>query len=685
MKVTYNWLKDFVEIKLPAQELADKLTMAGIEVKSIEAKAGDFVFEIEITSNRPDWLSVAGLAREVAAITGRKTKSRKVACLSGRQAKSQATSKAGLALEVKIEDKKDCPLYTATIIRDVKVAPSPSWLKERLELIGCRSVNNIVDITNYILFEWGEPLHAFDLAKLGAGEGLNLAVRRAKSNEQIITIDGTARKLNPAILMITADNNPVAIAGVMGGKDSEVALGTKDILLEAAIFNPMLVRRGRQQLGLQTESSYRFERGVDCQTLQKAKLRAIEMIQELAGGKLAVTKSSGSTTISTKQISLATENTTKILGAEVSREKIKTILEHLGFTVKTAKKNSFLVGVPMFRPDVKKEIDLIEEVARVYGYDKIPTTLPNVALKIQRNRDWELTSMVKNLLVASGLNEVITYSLVERASLQGFAVVEPVEIANPLSKEQEILRPSLLASLAKCVAFNLNQKQESVQIFEVSQAFSLAQDAKPKEELVLGIALCGNKSWLLPQGRVSYELGILDLKGAVENIFSRLKIKEYSFEANADGEIAVFAQKVKVGAIKVLPKNIAQRLEIKNKDLVLGEFNLRLIFQRANLEKKFSPLPLYPGITRDLSILVKEEVSASAILEEIREKAGLILEEVKVSDFYKGKQVPAGFKSLTVSCFFRSSQRTLTEEEVQPVQAGITQSLREKFGTQLRV
>ncbi|MDD5596049.1 MAG: phenylalanine--tRNA ligase subunit beta [Candidatus Omnitrophica bacterium] len=677
MKVTYNWLKDFVEIKLPAQELADKLTMAGIEVKSIEAKAGDFVFEIEITSNRPDWLSVVGLAREVAAITGRKTKSRKVI-------KPQATSKAVLALEIKIEDKKDCPLYTATIIKDVKVAPSPAWLKERLELIGCRSVNNIVDITNYILFEWGEPLHAFDLAKLGAGEGLNLAVRRAKSNEQIITIDGTARKLNPAILMITADNNPVAIAGVMGGKDTEVSLGTKDILLEAAIFNPMLVRRGRQQLGLQTESSYRFERGVDCQTVQKAKLGAIEMIQELAGGKLAVTKSSGSTTISTKQISLAADNTTKILGTKVSSEKIKAILEHLGFTVKTAKKNSFLVGVPMFRPDVKKEIDLIEEVARIYGYDKIPTTLPNVALKIQRNRDWELTSMVKNLLVASGLNEVITYSLVEKTSLQDFAIAKPVEIANPLSKEQEILRPTLLASLAKCVAFNLNQKQESVQIFEVSQAFSLAQDAKPKEELVLGIALCGNKSWLLPQGRVSYEVGILDLKGVVENIFNYLKIKEYSFEASPDGEIAVFAQKVKIGVIKVLPKNIAQRLEIKNKDLILGEFNLRLILQCANLEKKFVPLPLYPGITRDLSILIKEEVAANLILKAIKEQAGLILEEIKVTDFYQGKQIPAGFKNFTISCFFRSSQRTLTEAEVQPILSKISQALSEKFGAQFR-
>ncbi|MDD4899788.1 MAG: phenylalanine--tRNA ligase subunit beta [Candidatus Omnitrophica bacterium] len=685
MKVTYNWLKDFVEIKIAPEALADKLTMAGIEVKSVEAKGNDFVFEIEITSNRPDWLSVMGLAREVAAITGKKLKNHKSTCLSGRQAKSHTISKAAPPLQIKIEEQKDCSLYTGTIIKDVKVAVSPAWLRERLEAVGLRSVNNIVDITNYILLEYGEPLHAFDLAKLATGQKIDIAVRRAKSSEQITSIDGVVRKLSPETLLITADNKPVAIAGVMGGKDSEVSFNTKDILLEAAIFNPMLVRRARRQLGLQTESSYRFERGIDCETVQRARERAIALIQEIAGGKLTTLKIDGNTKLSVKKVSLDVCNVLKILGTEIAAQKIKTLLMHLGFKVKPASKNSFLVEIPMSRPDVQKEIDLVEEVARVYGYDQIPTTLPHVSLKPKTNTVWELTRALKCLLKASGLNEAITYSLIEREGVKDFSVnALPVEIANPLSQEQEILRPTLQLSLAKAVAFNLNQKQEAVPTFEISKVFALAHNSSPKEELVLGIVLCGAKSLLLPQGKTSYELGILDLKGIIENIFMGLRIKDYTFETNSDGAIKVSVNNIKIGAVSLLPKNIAQKLDIKNKDLAIAELNLELLFKHVNLEKKFAPLPLYPGITRDLSILIKEELSASVILKAIKEQAGLILEEAKITDFYRGKQIPAGFKNLTVSCFFRSNQRTLTEDEVQPVLSKITQALNAQFGVQLR-
>jgi len=676
MKVTYNWLKDFVEIKLPAKELADKLTMAGIEVKSVEEKLGDFIFEIEITSNRPDWLSVIGVAREVAAITGKKLKGHKVV-------KSQVTSKAGQALTIEIENKKDCPLYTATIIKNVKVAPSPTWLKARLESVGCRSINNIVDITNYVLFEYGEPLHAFDLEKLASAK---IIIRRAREREKIIAIDEVERVLSPEILVIADQEKPQAIAGVMGGKHSEVSFATKNILLEAAIFDPLLVRRGRQKLGIQTESSYRFERGVDLETAQKARARAIALIQEIAAGTVEAGKSQGLAKTKTPPISLNPDYAERLLGAKIETNKIKSILNYLGFAVKLKKKDSLSVNVPGYRQDVKKEIDLIEEIARIYGYDRIPRTLPRVAPQLSSGTTWELVGLVKNILVGCGLNEVITYSLIERGGLKDFGagISLPVEIANPLSKEQEILRPTLLLNLTKCAAHNLNQKQELVQIFEIAKAFSLAQNLKAQEELVLAIALCGNKSWILPQGKVSYELGILDLKGIVKTLFTRLGIKDYTFETESNVGAAIFVERIKVGVMNILPREAAERLDIKNKNLALAELNLELILKHAKLEKKFISLPLYPGITRDLSILVKEEVSLSAILSEIKEKAGLILEEVKLSDFYKGKQVPAGFKSLTISCFFRSAQRTLVETEVQPVLSAISQALSEKFSAQFR-
>jgi phenylalanyl-tRNA synthetase beta chain len=275
MKVTYQWLKDFVEIKILPQALAEKLTMAGLEVTSLEEKHGDSVFEIEITSNRPDWLSVIGVAREVAAITNKKMKLPKLKSL-------RPSAKSG-QFSLTVEDKKDCPLYSAKIIRGVKVAPSPDWLKKRLELVGCRSVNNVVDITNYILFEYGEPLHAFDLDKLNNGA---IIVRRAKHTEKITTIDAGQRALNPNLLVIADKEKPVAIAGIMGGRDTEVTEGTKNILLEAAIFNPVLIRRARQALGLTSESAYRFERGVSPGIVEEAAARAVELIQSSAQANL---------------------------------------------------------------------------------------------------------------------------------------------------------------------------------------------------------------------------------------------------------------------------------------------------------------------------------------------------------------------------------------------------------------
>jgi len=307
MKVTYNWLKDFVEIKIPPQALVNKLTMAGLEVTSLEPKEGDCVFEIEVTSNRPDCLSVIGIAREVAAITGKKLK-----LLSA--IRYPLSAKNSQLISIRIEDKKDCPLYTAKIIRDVKVKPSPAWIKKRLELIGCRSVNNIVDITNYVLFTWGEPLHAFDLGKI---KGSTIFVRRAKTGEKITTIDGEQRALDSDILIIADNQNPIAIAGVMGGKDTEVIERTHDILLEAAVFNPIIVRRGRQKLGIQSDSSYRFERSVDAQIVEKASWQAVELIQKLAGGSCIFAKSSGLPQAKKKSLSLEVSTVNKILGVDI--------------------------------------------------------------------------------------------------------------------------------------------------------------------------------------------------------------------------------------------------------------------------------------------------------------------------------------------------------------------------------
>ncbi|MDD5167084.1 MAG: phenylalanine--tRNA ligase subunit beta [Candidatus Omnitrophica bacterium] len=675
MKVTYNWLRDFVEIKISPQALAEKLTMAGLEVTSLEEREGDFIFEIEITSNRPDWLSIIGIAREVAAITG---KSLKVP-----QVKNLKKEDAGFKIE--IADKKDCPLYTAKIIKGVKVGPSPEWLKKRLELIGCRSVNNIVDITNYVLFEWGEPLHAFDLARLTDS---SILVRRGKPNEKIITIDGAEKVLNTDVLVIADKDRPMAVAGVMGGKSSEVVLATRDILLEAAVFNPIVVRRGRRQLGLDSDSAYRFERGVDGTIVETASSYAAALIQKLAGGTLVLATSSKAAKPKIKKIALNVSTVQKTLGVNIAAAKIKKILQGLGFRAKSKTKNSLIVEVPFFRQDVNLEIDLIEEVARIYGYELIPQTLPAIKPKGTVLQTRDTVSSIKNILVGLGLNEVITYSLMDRDMLKNCAgreSNEAIEILNPLSKEQGILRPSLVSGLSNCVAYNLNQQQDYVNIFEIAKVFyNVSGD--PKEELVLGIALCGIKSGFVSgQGLIKEEAGFLHLKGIVESLFSRLGVKDYAFNTQDNSScLALSVQGEKIGIINRLGKEFLDELGIKNKDVFILEISLDKVFSRLQLKKHFLELPKYPGIVRDISFILKEDVLVSQILKAAQEKGGSLLRQVKVVDSYKGKQIPPGYKGLTISCLYRCQERTLTEAEVSPVHNLICGVLTERFGAKMR-
>ncbi len=681
MKVTYNWLKEFVEIKISPQALANRLTMAGLEVTSLEENAGDFIFEIEVTANRPDCLSVVGIAREVAAITGKKL-SRYPAIPLSRL--NRQTGKQANRLTINIENKKDCPLYIARIMNGVKVGPSPDWLKRRLELIGCRSVNNMVAIANYTLFEGGEPLHAFDVDKLN---GNAIFVRRAKPGEKITTIDAEQRVLSPDILVIADEEKAVAVAGVMGSKDTEVTQVTKNILLEAAVFNPIIVRRGRRNLGIQSESSYRFERGVNLEIVDNASWQAVGLIRESAGGSCVFVKSSGLAKIKKKSINLEIPMVNRILGISIQAPKIKKILNSLEFKTKIKTKNQFTVESPAHRPDVNLEIDLIEEIARISGFESMPRTQPTVKPEVSVGESRETVSLIKNILVGLGLNEVITYSLTDKDLLRYFRMyqsLEVIEILNPLSKEQGALRPGLIPSLAACVAHNLNQKEDCINIFEVSKVFSQSK-ASTHEELRLGIALCGIKSLLLQHGLIKDPAGLLHLKGISEVLFARLGIRDHAFKAEDNGSIiSVYAAGEKIGLMAKLEKAALNRLDIKNKDVFVLELSLDRLLSYINLNKKFSRLPIYPGIFRDISLVIKEEILVSDILETIRREGGPLLKDAKVADYYKGKQIPLGFKGLTLSCLYRSDERTLTEAEIQPVHSLICNLLSGRAGVQIR-
>jgi phenylalanyl-tRNA synthetase beta chain len=675
MKVTYNWLKDFVNIKILPKALAEKLTMAGLEVVALEEAGGDFVFEIEITSNRPDWLSILGVAREVAAITKSKLKVINIK-------EPKIINKDILPVKVSILDKPGCPFYNARIIRDVKVGPSPDWLKKRLELLGCRSVNNVVDVTNYCLFELGHPLHAFDLDKLNQA---TVIVRRAKAGEKINTIDNQQKLLTPEILVIADLDKPIAVAGVMGGKDTEVTAQTRNILLETAIFNPVLIRRGRQKLGLQSESAYRFERGVDLESAKNTALLASKLICELALGKPAGKKTLGQFRAVCPAIKLDVAYVNRVLGTKLTLLAVKQILSSLGFSLKIKTKNSLLVKSPGFRQDIKSAIDLVEEVARIYGYAAIKQTLPAIKPALNIFGKEKTVAYIKNVLLGAGLQEAITYSLVNRTLLTKSGIVPSaklIEILNPLSAEQEVLRPTLLPSLIRCVAYNLNQQQEYVNIFEVANIFSGGNI--PEEKLALGIALCGTNSFLLKRGLIKDEITLLHLKGIIEELFSKLGIQGYDFQNKGAKQISITLGHQEIGVMLDLNKQVLDAFDIKNKQVILGQIDLEKVWTSINLEKKFLSLPKYPGITRDISFIVKDDIAVKDLISAIEEKGSGLLRLAKVVDYYQGKQIPTGFRGLTISCVYRVSERTLTEEELAPIHNSICALLVERFGIKLR-
>ncbi|MFC1675111.1 phenylalanine--tRNA ligase subunit beta [Candidatus Omnitrophota bacterium] len=653
MRLTYNWLKDFLDIKLPARQLADKLTMAGIEVTALEEKDGDFVFEVEITPNRPDLLSLIGVAREAAAITHSRLKIPE----AKRKTKNP---KPKTNFKISVQDKKDCPIYTATIIKGVRVGESPAWLKKRLELVGCRSVNNVVDITNYLLFEYGQPLHAFDLEKL---ETDTICVRRAKKGEILVSIDGVNRELDPDILVIADGKNPVALAGIIGGKASEVSGGTKDILLESALFQAAVVRRGRQRAGVQSESSYRFERGVDPEGVALAAHRAAVLIEKLSAGKLESFKSAGVPADKKRKITLKVASVVNTLGVDISPARVKGILNSLGLKTRSSGRDTLSVEAPSRRQDLRLDVDLIEEVARIFGYENIPTTSPRVRLRAASDAKGEMVTRIKDMLVGLGLNEVITHSLVEEG---------PIRILNPLSKEQAVLRPGLIPCLVSRVVYNLNQRQGYVNIFEIANVFS-SEDRSIREESTLGLALCGEK----PDAALRKdkgEAGLLRIKGILEVLFTRLGIEGHNFSNSKDlSSVEINVNKEQIGVMKALERGISTA-EVKLDKIIAG----------ARIKKRFKALPVYPQISRDISLVVKKDVSVSGLLESIKEEGVPLLRKAEVVDYYTGEQIPSDCKGLTVSCIYRSDERTLTEGEIQPVHVAITRVLADKFGARTR-
>ena len=521
MKVSLEWLKEYVAIRLRPEQLAERLTLAGLEVIGVERVGQDIVFDLEITPNRPDCLSVIGIAREIAAITGGRLRG-----LQTRDTRHE-TKAAGVSrlasrvsrLAIRVEDRRGCPRYIGRLIGDIRVGPSPAWMVRRLAAAGLRAVNNVVDITNYVLLETGQPLHAFDVDRLAEGR---IVVRRAKRGERIVTLDGQTRELAAETLVIADARRPVAVAGVMGGQGTEVTAATRRVLLESAAFDPVLVRRASRRLALRTESSYRFERGVDWHGVAAASQRATALIAQVAGGRPIGPPVDRATTAPARRpaVELSLERVRRYAGVTIPAAMAAALLTRVGARCVRRGAARLDVVPPSWRRDLVIEADLMEEIIRLWGYDRIPAAMPSAPLApaVIRDETWfERCRVLRAWLVAAGLDEAITYHLLSRQAHRLFAAEgeEPVTVVNPLSREQEVLRASLLPGLARAAAWNLNHGVESVRLFELGSAYPSVTTSSSR----LAVALAGAQQISWRTGRTKPDL--FDLKGLVEWLSQR--------------------------------------------------------------------------------------------------------------------------------------------------------------------
>jgi phenylalanyl-tRNA synthetase beta chain len=695
VKILLSWLRDFVDVTASPEEIAKTMSVRGFAVEDLEhidwdssegriAKA-DAVIDFEVTGNRPDCMCVMGMAREIATPFNLPMRRPVARGKSGdeedgsslRLVSLKATDKSDI--DVVIENADLCPRY-AGAVADVTVGPSPAWMQARLQAAGVRPISNIVDVTNYVLLEMGQPMHAFDLTKLG---GAQIVVRTARSGESIRTLDGQTRELTDDMLIIADAERPVAIAGVMGGADSEVAEGTTVIVFESAYFNPLSVRRTSRKLGLKTEASMRFERGLDPRLPVTAMERACALLETIGAGRARGTiVDRYPARIEPRTVRLRRAKIAGLLGAEVPDADVKRILESLGFTLREGTNGGWDVNVPTRRVDITREVDLIEEVARHYGFDKLPSTFPALTEapppidpRIGRSRH------LRSVMTAAGFSEAMTFGFVASAAAAPFAPEhELVPIANPLSENFAVLRPSALPSLVDAVAHNRRREQRDVRLFEIGARFSRTTG----ERRSLACAWTGAAHAEHWSGDAR-DVDFFDMKGVVERMGDGLRL-DVTTEANrepwlvAGRSAAVLAGGARVGVMGQLAPAIAEVHGLPSNDAVyVAEIDLDAAEAAAPKdEPRVEPLPRYPSVTRDISILVDATRPADSIRATIRDAAPATLVQIREFDRYQGKGVPEGQVSLSLHLTFRASDRTLTDAEIQTAMDTILAALKER-------
>ncbi|MDF1551670.1 MAG: phenylalanine--tRNA ligase subunit beta [Deferrisomatales bacterium] len=650
----------------------------------------DTVFEVDLTPNRADCLSVVGVAREVAALTGAELRLPEPNLAESGEPIADQTS-------VTIEDPELCRRYAARIVRGVRIGPSPRWLQQRLQAVGVRALNNVVDVTNYVLMELGHPLHAFDLQRLG---GQRIVVRRARDGESFTTLDGQERCLDADTLMICDGDGPVAVAGIMGGLNSEVEDTTRDVLLESAYFDPANIRRSSKALGLSTEASYRFERGTDIEGLIRALDRAAGLIAELAGGTVAAgIWDAFPGPRARRRVTCRPARVSAVLGVELSRDAIVTYLQALGLSPVAETGSETTFEVPPHRVDLEREIDLIEEVARLHGYDAIPATLPKVAMTAgERPAARRTADRARDVLVAAGLTEAINLSFIDPAEDERLALGaddalrRKVVIQNPLNSETAVLRTTLLPGLLRAAGLNNRRQTGAVRLFEVGRTYHPVDgQVLPREVQRVGAVLAGEQrplGWLASAQAVDF----FDAKGVVEGFVATLGVDGLGWETVTDrpwlhpgrGAVLVLGGE-ELGWCGQLHPDRAEAYQVPE-PLFAFELDLNRLQQAGRKPGAFPGLDRYPAVARDLAVVLDRGVPVQQVLDAVADCRGRepLLRSATLFDIYEGERLAADKVSLAIRVVYRSEERTLTEEEVQRAEAGVLTHLEQQLGARLR-
>ncbi len=676
-------------------------------VEYLGRTGSDMIYDLEVTPNRPDWNSVIGIAREIAAVSG--------ATLKMPEAGSDRQKSGGRAedmVAVRIEDSELCPRYTARLIQGVKIGPSPDWLRSTLEKVGVRSINNVVDVTNYVMLEIGQPLHAFDYHLLARkGDRPAVVVRRAKEGEKFRTLDGAERTLSGEMLLIADETKPVALAGVMGGQNSEINLNTVDVLIESAYFKPQNVRATSKRLGLRTESSYRFERGADIGICDWASQRAVRLILQTAGGDVAEgLVDAYPKPVEAKQITLRPKRVTQLLGVELRPEEMDFHLGQLGLkavgrkprpvdeNVATPEPMSY--RIPTFRVDLKREVDLIEEIARLYGIEKIPATPPRGASGANAfDAVHDEIADARRILAGLGLMEAQGQTLISDGAAKLLGIEDAVQLSNPLSSDMNALRPSLLAGLLESLRHNLNHKNYDLALFEIGRVFArrpveqTSWSSGPpgiREERRLAIALTGQRNPLFWSGdEREAKFDVYDLKGVLEELFEQFGLREMSYNRRSDRSTLFLESatiqlgKFQLGEFGQLLPVLAKRFDLRDA-VVLAELNLDVLLARRDTGKAFKSLPVFPSIRRDVAMLVPESTTHEAVLQTVRQAKPGNLESVELFDIFRGKSVPAGQKSVAYAFTYRHTERTLTDAEANAAHEKLVEQFKQRLSAVVR-